>query len=450
VNVPASARSVAFEVVRDVFPARRDAVERGAQAALDYRARRTRLSPRETAFATELAYGAIKMRRALDWYLRPFLGERAGSLPPAVREILRLAAYELLYTRADEHAAVFEWVNIARRVTHRGLVGLVNAVLRSLLRERPHDPQPEDFDDPDDYLGTRYSLPTWLVRQWRAVFGGDLLPEICAAVAAPAQSALTIDRRRRSREDVLRIFAEAGRTARPSAFVEETLVLDSLAAVHEIDASGDAAWWVQSESSAMVVDVLQPQPGETILDLCSGRGNKALQIAARMNGEGCLFCVERDERKAETLQGRLAAHGVAAAVIRGDAAAPDLFPPSLRFDRILVDAPCSGTGVVGRHPEARWKKHPDDGARWAPVQRAILERAISLLQPGGVVVYAVCSLDPRETVEVVRAVERTAPVERGLIPGRYEVFMDGDGDLVIPPGIDGRDGFFIARRERPA
>ena len=129
------------------------------------------------------------MRRALDWYLAPYV---PASVPPAVRELLRLAAYELLFTRADEHAAVFEFVNLAKRVAHRGLANLVNAVLRRMLRERPAAPQREEFESDAEYLGTRYSLPTWLTTQWLDVFG-NATEAICDGVNAPAQQAIVVN-----------------------------------------------------------------------------------------------------------------------------------------------------------------------------------------------------------------------------------------------------------------
>ncbi len=449
-----NAREVALLVVRDVFPSPGDALERGAQEALDYRLRRSDLEPRDRAFATELAYGAIKMRRALDWYLAPFLGDRVKTLAHAIREVLRLAVYELVYTRADEHAAVFEWVNVAKRYGHRGTTGLVNAVLRSFLRERPPEPAREHFDDDDTYLGTRHSLPTWLVRQWRVMFASDeagegRLEAICAAVNEPARACATVNRMRAPVEDVLDAFTGAGLHARRSAFVEESLLVDEPGALHARESAASGGWWVQSESSAMAVDVLNPQPGEAVLDVCSGRGNKALQIGARMAGDGTLHCLERDERKAGVLGERLIEAGMAASVVVGDATAVEL-APGLRFDRVLVDAPCSGVGVVGRHPEARWRKRPDDGLRLAATQRALLEAMAARVFAGGALVYAVCSTDPRETREVVDAFVRANGFERGLIPDRYEPFLTEQGDVLVPPGIEGRDGFYIARLERPA
>lgn len=439
-----NARDVALAVVRDVFP-QQGTQERGAQDALDYRARKANLEPRDRAFATELAYGAIKMRRALDWYLEPFVGERTQPLPPAIREILRLSFYELAYTRADEHATVFEWVNLAKKYGHRGVANLVNAVLRTFLRERPPAPTRDLFDSDDEYVGTRYSLPTWIVRQLRDAFGEERLEEMCEALNAPQQAAVTVNTLKTTREELVERWS--GANARPSAFAPDSLLVDDAAMLRREEPKAAGSWWMQSESSAMVADVAQPQPGEAILDVCSGRGNKALQIGARLGGDGTLLCIEQDERRAAVLTQRLEEAGIGAGVVVGDAAA-ELLPLDQRFERVVVDAPCSGIGVIGRHPEARWKKRDADGERLASTQRAILEAVSRHVHPGGALVYAVCSTDPRETTGVVERFLHGQNFERGLIPAAYEQFLTGAGDVLVPPGIDGRDGFYIARLER--
>ncbi|HEY5257946.1 MAG TPA: transcription antitermination factor NusB [Candidatus Baltobacteraceae bacterium] len=440
-----NARELALHVVRDVFPVEAGNAERGAQEALDYRLRRADLDPRDRSFATELAYGSIKMRRTLDWYAAAFVGQRSKPLPPAIAEIVRLGLYEIVFTQADDHATVFEYVNLAKKYGHKGVAGLVNAVLRSFLRDRPAPPAPQDFEDPDEYLGVACSLPNWLVRQWRAAFP-DAIEAICAAVNLPAQSAITVNRLRASVEDIENELRAAGATPQRSIYVEETLVVGGGSPAARERAS-QGAWFVQGESPAMPVAVLNPQPGDSVLDVASGRGNKALQIAARMQGEGSLTCVERDERRSAMLAERLTAGGAAAAIVVGDATT-EVLPPASRFDRVLIDAPCSGVGVVGRHPEARWRKRADDGARLAPVQAAMLETMAAHVAPGGVVVYAVCSTDPRETTEVVDGFLRRREFTRGLIPEALAPFQTAQGDVLVPPGLQGRDGFYIARLER--
>ncbi len=436
-----SAREVALQVVRDVFPS--SGRERTAQEALDYRVREAKLDVRDRAFTTELAYGAIKMRRTLDWYLQPFLGERAAKLPLTTREILRLAIYELHYTHADAHATLYEFVEMAKRHGHRGLASLVNAVLRNYLREPPLEPERELFETEDEYLGTRHSLPTWLVRQWHSVFGGTMLEEICAGVNRPAQLTVSVDRRRMSVAELAENLRERSIESRPSPLVPESLLVQSGGAAL-LEESAQGRWWVQSESSAVSVEVLQPQPGERIADLCSGRGNKALQIGCRLDGEGSLCCIDRDSRKMRVLERRFDEHRLHASHVVADVRELEM---NERFDRVLLDAPCSGTGVVGRHPEARWKKESGDGERLATTQGMLLDAAARLLYEGGALVYAVCSTDRRECAEVIDTFVRRNKLSRGLIPSQLEPFLTDAGDVLIPPGIDRRDGFYIARLE---
>lgn len=435
-----TAREVAFQTIRDVFPFD-GSPGRGAQEALEYRAGKEKLETRDRAFCTHLFFGTVKMRRTLDWYLAPYMRERGKPLPPAIAEILRLGFFELLFSAAAHHAVVSQWVNAAKRHGHRGTAGLVNAVLRACLRDRPGPPQREDFENEDEFFGTLYSYPSWIVRQWRATFGSQL-EDVLKACNDPAQPAVTVNRKRRSRQEVQRAFAGRGVSAQPSSLSEDSLLIENgAAAASERDECG---WWLQSESSAMVVDVLNPQSGEKIVDACSGRGNKALQIAARLDDGNPLLCIDRDRRKIETLERRAENEGLEVAALAGDATAP--LPR--RADRVLIDAPCSGLGVLGRHPEARWRKHPDDGERLALTQRALLDALVPQVFDGGAIVYAVCSTDPRETTEVIEWCLRAHNVERGLIPGHLAELQTAHGDVLVPPGLRGRDGFYVARLER--
>ncbi len=425
-----SARALALQVVRDVFPAAGHG--RGAQEALDYRLRHTALDARDAASATVLAYGAIKMRRTLDWYLHPYIGQRSRALPPAIAETLRLALYELRFMAAPEHAVVHEWVGLAKRFGHRGTAGLVNAVLRAFLRDAPPPPERSQFTRDDDFLGTAYSYPTWLVAQWRAVFGDHAIEEILRACNAAATSSVVVNRAKISREAAREELAARGVDAQPSTLAQDALVLPPSAPLREIEAHAAGRWWLQSETSAVAVDVLDPRSGEFVADVCSGRGNKALQSAARVGPAHSVVCIERNAGKAALLEKRAAEAGVNVAVIVGDAAKP--IAVEQQFDRILIDAPCSGVGVVGRHAEMRWRKRPDDGERLSEMQRALLASLAARLSKGGVLVYAVCSTDPRETTQVRDWFERS-----------HDGFGRSGEELTVPPGLHGRDGFFAVR-----
>ncbi|MBV9646563.1 MAG: hypothetical protein JO043_03780 [Candidatus Eremiobacteraeota bacterium] len=433
----AGSRDVVLAVLRDVFgPARR-----GAQEALAYRLRRAQLSARHVAFVTELAYGTIKMRRALDWALHRYLEKRTAPLPLAIAEALRMGAYQLLYMDGvSDHAAVGETVGAALRVGHRGTAGLVNAILRRISAEPPSPPEREAFATEEDYLGTSFSVPTWIVQQWRERFA-ERASDVLRGVDKAPQLGIRFDRNALTVEQIVDELRVRGVSAHRSPFAFDALVADDRPqkALHD-DPHG--RWVLQAEAACMPVDLLDPQPGEHIADLCSGRGNKALQIASRLQGTGAITCVESDGRRAHLLQQRVTAmsHGNIA-IIEGDARVAR----ETRSDRVLLDAPCSGLGTLGRYPEARWRKAPVDGARLSTTQSALLRAAANSTKPGGRVVYSVCTTDERECENVVEGFLADHPsFGREPPPARYAPFLTASSDVLVPPGIEGRDGFYIA------
>ena len=434
-----SARNVAFAVIRDVFGPE----ARGAAESLDRHLRKSSLDARDRAFVTELAYGTIERRRWLDWQLEPYLGARAAKLPQMIAEILRLGTYQLRAMRVHEYAAVSESVQLARRFGHPGTAGLVNAVLRRVSTDPERPVTTADFPSTDDVLGTQASLPTWLVRMWRERFGDERLAAILDGVNAPAATGLSIDRRRGTRDAVIADLAEHGIAAIPSPFAADAIVVTAAVPAPALrEALGDRAE-LHAEAACFPVDLLDPQPGERILEMCSGRGNKTLQLAGAIGDRGTIVAIDTDARKVTRAQARLAEAGIASVESRvADASALD---GSETFDAILVDAPCSGIGIVGRAPEARWRKSPDDGARLAPLQRSLADAAARALAPGGRLVYAVCSTDRREGEGVIEPfLAAHAEFARAPLPERYAPFATASGDVLVAPGIEGRDGFYIA------
>ncbi len=430
-----SAREVALQVCRDVFGPN----PRGAREALEYRLRKSELGTRDRAFATELAFGAIKMRRFLDFTLQPYVGERAASLPQPIAEILRLGTYQLRVMRGVEpYAAVSESVGLARKYGHKGTAGLVNAVLRRVAADPPREP-----DDP----ATRASLPNWIVQHWRERFGGERLDAIVAGVNAPPAVGIVVDERNASRDEVRDVLAAAETSAGASAFVRDALILEAGASAAALDAIANERWHRHAECAAMPVDLLDPQPGERIVELCCGRGNKTLQLVSRTRDGATILAVDDDARKVAQTAARLESAGVASvALVTADATS---FAASADADAVLLDAPCSGLGILGRQPEARWRKRPDDPERMARVQRALIAVAAAALKPGGRLVYAVCSTDRREGEAIVdELLAERADLSRARLPERYAPFVTAAGDVLVPPGIDGRDGFFIARIQR--
>jgi 16S rRNA (cytosine967-C5)-methyltransferase len=416
------------------------ALLRGGDSAadLDAELRLANLAARDTAFATELAYGTLKMQRALAWSVQTALRRPLESLDPPLRWVLLLGAYQLLYLdRVPAHGAVDESVKLARAHGHAGTAGLANAALRKIATERLKPPKPM-AGDPPSALGTYASLPDWIAAHFIARFGFDDALRAAEGLNGAPRRAVRLGAGQGPPPG-----AKAGRYGVP-----ETAIVDSLT-----DAA--RAYVVQSEESQLAVHLLDPQPGETIVDICAGRGIKTGMIAGRLGGRGRIVSVDDDESKLVILR-RDNARDRGNIAVRADArfALPDAVPEDA--DRALVDAPCSGLGVLGRRADARWRKQPEDPARFSPVQRAILASAAAKVRSGGCMLYATCSTHIKEDEESVGAFLeahrdwRAIPIEfahAGSVAAGSEMRQRGPY-LQIVPGIEGGDGFFYARLER--
>jgi 16S rRNA (cytosine967-C5)-methyltransferase len=378
------ARRAAFNVVRRVLE--RDAY---ADRALHGEARG--LDARDRALAKRLAFGAVQWRGTLDWIIGRHVDRR---LDPKVRAALHIGLYQLLHTEVPAHAAVAEAVELAKPSPG---ARLVNAVLRKVQREGVELP---DDSDPAG-AAIRHAHPEWLVRMWWDWLGAEETRALLAANNRPAELALRINPL---------VDADAGDL--PGRRVEgdpDALVVDGPLDVfnHPLYAAG--AIIPQSRASQRVARIVDPQPGERILDLCAAPGGKATHMAALTGNRAEIVAVEAHPGRADALRRqceRMRADSVRVHV--ADARRLTADELGGRFDRILVDAPCSGLGTLSGHPDLRWRASPESIEELRTLQEEIVAAATGLLRPGGRLVYSVCTLSPREEV-VGGEVTRTWP-----------------------------------------
>jgi len=435
-----SARGVALE-----------ALSHGGDAAehLDRALRGADLGPADRAFATELAYGTLKMRRSLEWSVSRFVTRPFAQLEPRLRWILLLGAYQLLYLdRVPVHSAVDESVTLARTGGHKGVAGLANAVLRKLALEKPIPPAPTP-EGGAQALGLHASLPDWIAAHLIDRFGFDDAVRSAQGMNGPPARALRLDLGRGSAHDFIARLTTGGAQAGPGRYgIPECVVIERLGdgrAVRDAIESGQARW--QSEESQLAVHLLDPRPGDAVLDACSGRGVKTTMIADRLEGEGAVWCVEDDEKKVAALSKAVAGERSRIVhVVRADARAeyPEQIPDA--FDKALVDAPCSGLGVLGRQPDARWRKRETDPTRFASVQAAVLSRAAGRVRSGGRLMYVTCSTHPVEDEAIADAFLASHAQWRAreiTVPDSPAIRKLGEYALSVP-GVNGADGFFYA------
>jgi 16S rRNA (cytosine967-C5)-methyltransferase len=421
-------RQVAVDVIRRVTEERAFSTLTMA-GALD----RSRLEGRDRALATELGYGTLRRIRSLNWALTPHVSRPLERVSPRALALLRLGAYQVLFTRIPAHAAVGETVGLARQ----GERGFVNAVLRSLSANPPSWPA---GDDPES-VAIRTGVAPWAVAELERVLPEEF-PAAAEALAGQAPLSIRTNTCRVSVDRLLEGLRDAGYVARPGALHPDTLQVDE-ASPARLPGFREGWFAIQDESSAFVVRALDPQPGDRVLDVCAGPGGKATHAACLMGEDGVLVAADRSPNRAR-LVGQLAARlGVRVRVLAQDATRPAV---TGEFDRILVDAPCSGIGAARRRPELLWRPARDDLSRLARVQVAIASSAAGLLRPGGRLVYSVCTFPRAETDAACRAILRHRPELRpAVIEG-----PDGPAERVrLWPHRHGTDAMFVAAFTRP-
>ncbi len=445
----APARLVAFEVVRRTFED-----DAWTDRALRSASQRHGLEGRERAQAQRLAYGAVQRRGTTDHLIERLADRPVSKLDAPAVAALRLGLFELLFADAiPDHAAVDQAVELAKGNAGRrrqAAAGLVNAVLRRAARERGELLGSLDDATPRG-AALAHSYPEWLARMWWEELGPAEARALMAAMNEPAETALRVNTIRADPSSILGELRAAGdEVGRPDAppplATPESLIVRGRLGALARQRIGDGAVVPQARGSQAVVALLDPRPGERVLDLCSAPGIKTTAIAARMRNEGEIVAVELDPARARMLRELCERLGVACVrVVEADAARADL---GGGYDRILVDPPCSDLGALASRPDARWRKSPQLIERLARIQDAILARAATALRPGGRLVYATCTISMRENEQRIAALcERDRALVADDLGALHPELASRSQprSLQTRPDRDRTDGFFIAR-----
>ncbi|MBU1150216.1 MAG: 16S rRNA (cytosine(967)-C(5))-methyltransferase RsmB [Proteobacteria bacterium] len=440
-----SPRRLAVEILNRI-----DEAAAYAEPLLDAALSGTALAnPHDRGLLTELVYGTLRMRGRLDWIIGQLYRGDAAALETGVRNILRTGLYQLWYTdRIPPFAAVNEAVGVAGK-TCPAASGLVNALLRTALRKKDAIAWPDMAKDPGKAISVIHSHPRWLVERWLDEFGIDETIAICRANNAVPPLALRVNSLKASREQAVAALAQEGLTVEPTAFSPDGLLLASPAAgLRETASWREGLIRIQDEASQLIALLLSPEPGESLLDLCAGTGGKTLHLAALMENRGRVTAVDLHPDKLRQLQEEAGRLGMTIVeTYAADAAAP---PETFRgiFDRVLLDAPCSGLGTLRRNPEIRWRITPKDLNKCMQIQKRLLRSAADCVRPGGRLVYSVCTVTPEENEAVIEDLFKDRP-DFSLI--KPPIAGDIPPELIDPAGFfrsfphrHGTDGFFAA------
>jgi 16S rRNA (cytosine967-C5)-methyltransferase len=440
-NSVSPARLAAFEVLRRV--------QEGAYASVLLASIENELKPVDRALCHELVMGVLRQQLWLDRLIELYAKRKVAELDDSVRLVLRLGLYQLRFlSRIPGSAAVNESVNLIHQARLRSAGSLVNAVLRRATREPDLDPA-SAINDALERLSVATSHPAWLLKRWIDAFGADEAEAFARANNEAAPIAFRVVNSRKSEADPIERLRAAGAQLVPSQVADGAWritgagrLLGELAACGEI--------YLQDEASQLVALLLDVQPRERVLDLCAAPGSKTTQIADLSHDSAVIVASDLHEHRLRTLISAAQLQhvkSIQAVALNGLQALP--FAES-SFDRVLVDAPCSGTGTLRRNPEIRWRISPADIEDLAGRQAQLLSNAAIGVKPGGRLIYSTCSVEPEENEEVVKSFlenNRTFnPVSITLAGGRQAA----EGALRTWPHREGTDGFFISVLERKA
>ncbi len=406
------------------------------------------LSAPERRLLTELVYGTVKALGTLDWYLRQCVARPLANIDRPVLHILRLSLYQLLYLdRIPPSAACNEAVKLARAVSHEGAAKFVNGVLRGFLRRRAGLAFPRE--DEAAYLALAFCHPRWLIQKWLQEYGREETEALCRFNNSAAPVSLRANTLVTSRDKLLAELRLLGAEAAASEWSPCGIVCRGLPALEKVFASLPGAFYVQDESSMLAAQVLDPRPGETVIDLCSAPGGKATHLAQLMENRGVIHAGDIYAHKLRLIEENAKRLGIG--IIRPclcDATVPGAAWLNAA-DRVLVDAPCSGLGVLRRRAEARWRRERDSMKEFPPLQLQILTNAAACVKKGGRLVYSTCTIEQAENHYLVREFLAANPQwdYAGFLHPRTGERVD---ELQLLPQRDGIDGFYICALKRRA
>ncbi len=407
------------------------------------------LTFRDRAFVLNLIQGTLRFRLRLDWVIRQSTRFSFQKIEPGILNILRIALYQIFYMdRVPQSAAVNEAVKQAKGGSTNHIPRFVNGILRQICRTKNTIKFPDPEKDKSNYLSVYYSYPEWLVKKWVRELGSVSAEKLLHAQNRIPARVIRTNPLKVSRTDLVSILKNEGVDASPTQFSPDGLVLDNLKGpVNRLQAFKKGLFQVQGEAAQICSYLLGPKPGEFVLDLCAGLGGKSTHLAGIMKAQGSVLSLDIQYGRLVSLlenSRRLGIPGIQAMV--SDATSSAL---KIEFDRVIVDAPCSGLGVLSKHPDGKWSRDGSDIVRLTHLQKKILNQTVPLLKKSGVLLYVTCTISTEENEDMVRSLleKHEEIVLEDLnhhVPEWCRPLIDEQGYFRPLPHVHGLEGFFAA------
>jgi len=404
------------------------------------------LSSPDRALVTQLVQGVNRQKLFLDHVIS--LTSSCRKIEKEVKTLLYLGAYQLLcLDKIPPYAAISETVEIGKSLFKPHIVKYINGVLRSIERKKHLLMEKPDTGDHIKDMSVYYSHPEWMIKRWIKRWGKDFTGEICKFNNNPPALTIRVNTLKTNREGLSKKLEKEGLHTKSLRFIPEGLQITENSRLENLDCYKDGFFTIQGEASMFPAKYLAPEQGDTVMDLCAAPGNKTTHAGELMNNRGKILAIDISEKRLKTLSSSCIRLGIN--IVHTMVSDVMNIRDNLKecFDRVLLDAPCSGTGVLSRHSDSRWNRDIEDIKRLSLVQKKMIAEASHFVKPGGSMVYSVCSIEPEESEEVVK---HFLAYNKDFFPENPfpEIENRASAGLLLLPPLHGTEGFFIAKFKR--
>ncbi len=428
---------------------------RGKYSSIEIRNRlnKSDLKNIDKALVTEIVNGTLRNLIKIDWIISRFIKRKIEKLSDNVKNILRCGVYQIVFLdRIPDSAVCNESVELAKKYSNIGAARLVNGVLRNISRQKDSIGSPNEKDI-SKYLSVEFSHPLWLVDLWIEIYGVDFTKKLLKKNNKVPPLSVRVNKIKISKEKLCHLFDLSNINWAEGCYNDEAIFIKGVSSLKDLELFKKGYFLVQDESSMLVSKILNPKPGDFIIDVCSAPGGKSTHIAELMSNRGKIIARDISLGKLKLIEDNVRRLGIA--IIETEIFDANKIDNSLinKADAVLVDAPCSGLGLVRRRSDLRWKKEKEDIEKLSRLQLSILKNASLYVKKGGVLVYSTCTLNNIENIQVIKnfllhhkcftldSIEKFLPDNINAPDAKY-------GFLELYPHIHGTDGFFMARMVR--
>lgn len=407
-------------------------------------------SYRDESFIREVVYGVIENKLYLDYVIQKFSKVKFNKINEKVKIILRMGIYQIIFmNKVPDSAACNESVKLAKKISHFGVVGFINGLLRNISRNKNNITLPNKKENHVKYLSIKYSHPEWMVKRWIRQFGFEFTESLCAKNNERPKLVIRVNTLKLSRNELINILKEKGYDVLESKISNFGIIINNPVKITELEEYKKGFFTIQDESSMLVAEILNPKPSSLVIDLCSAPGGKATHIAQLMNNKGSVISRDIHKHKLKLIEQNSKRLDIR--IIKTEMY--DALKVDDNFvnkaDYCLVDAPCSGLGIIRRKPDIKWNKTEEDIKEIKKIQLKILENASKYLKENGTLVYSTCTIDKEENVDVINEfLARNKNFKLIPIKSNENNFInkfENDGYMELFPNIFDTDGFFIAK-----